>query len=85
MYFHCPTCRKRMRAVRRSEEVFGLPSVSVEVEYECPRCGDQWTHNRERNFAFRGWRSDIEYDAAGRAIGRRVVADPSASSGLFSS
>jgi endogenous inhibitor of DNA gyrase (YacG/DUF329 family) len=68
-YFHCPTCRKRMRAARLSVARFGLPAVPTEVEYECPRCGDRWTYNRERNFAFRGWRSEIRLPPTVGSVG----------------
>jgi len=50
----CPTCRRRMRLIGTSSEMFRLPPIPIERYYRCPFCEAEWTYNIERNFKIPG-------------------------------
>jgi hypothetical protein len=37
-YYHCSTCRRRMRLIGKSSETFGRPPTPSERYYRCQQC-----------------------------------------------
>jgi uncharacterized protein with PIN domain len=51
-YYICPTCRTRMVRTGNKERIdVGISTVRLyKREYQCPRCGQFWIRDENRNW-----------------------------------
>ncbi len=45
----CPTYHAPMNLTAESNQMFGMPATPVSADYECPKCGEKYRHDRQAN------------------------------------
>ena len=45
----CAACRSTLKMTAESKEKYGMPATPITADYECPRCGRKYRHDRQKN------------------------------------
>jgi len=38
-----------MEITAESKQKYGMPSSPISADYQCPKCGKKWRHDRQQN------------------------------------